>query len=208
MDYSSTGENSELDLWFVKSMAGYEGQFVYTGNLFSNRSQGELAESLESGSVHWRFQSETAALDRPSASSVIRLGFVYGGKGGYFWQIVSPGILAKLTSSEIPDVLWPMIHVRDVASLYVAVLETSAEGVFHGYDGRPTTARDVINAARSLYQTRGITDSDAQDYIKGLLQSSVQTSNIRSRSIGWAPKYGSFLDSVEIAYSESEGRST
>jgi len=208
MDYSSTGENSELDLGFVKSMAGFGGQFVYTGNLFSHRSHGPLDESPEAESDHWRFQSEAASLDRPATSSVVRLGFVYGGSGGYFWQIVSPGVLTKLAPSDIPDVLWPMIHVRDAASLYATVVETGAEGVFHGYDGRPTSAREVINSARSLYESLGVVDSESHDYIIGLLQSSVPTSNSRSRSIGWSPKHAGFIESIEIAYSEKEGQST
>lgn len=205
MDYSSTGENSELDLVFVESMSGFGGQFIYTGNLFSNRTQGRLEESLQSESKHWRFQSESAALNLPSTSAVVRLGFVYGGSGGYFWHIVSPGTVAELMSSEIPEVLWPMIHVRDAATLYATVLETKAEGVFHGYDGRPTSAREVIDAARSLYEASGVTDSESENYIKGLLQSSVPTSNNRSRSIGWSPKHASFLDSIESAYSDREG---
>ena len=208
MDYSSTGENSELDMGFVNCMEGYTGQFVYTGNLFSNRSHGKLEEAPESGSDHWRFLSEVAALDRPGPASVIRLGFVYGGRGGHFWDIVSPGALAGLTSHDVPDVWWPMIHVQDVASLYATVLETKGEGVFHAWDGRPTLAREVIDTTRSLYESLGFSDNESNGYITGLLRSSVPTSNRRSLSIGWVPTCAGFPDCIGRAYAEHTSWST
>lgn len=207
MDYSSSGENSALDLQFVESLREYPGHLLYTGNLFSDRAQDSLPESPLLTSKHWRFRSEVAVLNRKSPSSVVRLGFVYGGTGGYFWQILSPGALAGLSQSDIPNVTWPMVHVRDVATLYALILERGATGVFHGYDGNEIVAAEVISHTRSLYESMGVCESESHDYINGLLQTSVRTSNHRSRSVGWRPMYPSFPESAEDAYLEFTNRS-
>ena len=202
MDYSASGENAELDRQFVDQMSEYEGHFVYTGNLFAHRSSTTLEESLIGDGENWRFQSEAAAMDRKGPSSVIRLGFVYGGKGGYLWEILSPGTLAGLESDSIPDVLWPMIHVRDVASLYATVLGAHGSGVFHAFDGERATAANIIKTARSIYESHGVTGTESHDYLMGLLKSSVETTNQRALSIGWNPEHSSFARNAALAYSE------
>lgn len=203
MDYSAAGENADLDRRFVDAMKGFDGHFVYTSNLFGGRVQGAIHESPMTEGDHWRFQSEAVVLARPGVSSVIRLGFVYGGAGGHLWQILSPGTLAGLKSDDIPNVLWPMIHVRDVASLYATVVETASEGVLHGFDGARLSAGEVIAAARAVYESRGVHGTESHDYIQGLLEASVETSNLRSLSTGWIPKHHSFLENAESAYSEA-----
>jgi len=208
MDYSSFGsENSDLDREFVSKMSGFSGPFIYTGNLFSDRQDGPLEEACQTNSEHWRYQNEEILLGYSSPTSVIRLGFVYGGSGGYFWEIVSPGAIAKLESKSVPEVIWPMVHVKDVAGLYASVLESSANGVFHAYDGTQVQAGEIIGSARSAYSARGISSSDSHDYIQGLLQSSVLTSNQRSLSTGWRPVHASFMENAERALSESLGES-
>lgn len=203
MDYSAAGENTDLDRRFVEAMKDFDGHFVYTSNLFGGRAQGAIPESPMTASEHWRFQSEARVLSREGVSSVIRLGFVYGGAGGHFWHILSPGTLSGLKAEDIPDVLWPMIHVRDVASLYATVVETASEGVFHGLDGARLSAGQVIATTRAVYESRGVQGADSHDYIHGLLEASVETSNLRSLSTGWIPKHPSFIENAESAYSEA-----
>lgn len=203
MDYSAAGENADLDRRFVDAMKDFDGHFVYTSNLFGGRVRGAIHESTMTASDHWRFQSEALVLAREGVSSVIRLGFVYGGAGGHFWQILSPGTLSGLKPDDIPNALWPMIHVRDVASLYTSVLESSRQGVFHGYDGTRLTAAEVIAATRAVYESLGATGSESHDYIQGLLEASVETENQRALSTGWIPEHPSFLENAESAYSEA-----
>ena len=203
MDYSSSGENAELDRQFVDRMLGFDGHFIYTGNLFSHRFSAFLDEAPQTESNHWRFQTEIAALGRRGISSVIRLGFVYGGNGGYFWNILSPGTLAGLESAAIPHVLWPMVHVRDVATLYAHVLEADEGGVYHAFDGTRVYAEEVVQTTRLVYEQREATGSESHNYIDGLLKASVVTSNRRSRSIGWRPAHRSFRECADNAYAEN-----
>ena len=205
MDYTSSGtENAEVDRNFVARMGAFTGQFVYTGNLFADRAQGNLAEACLDTSEHWRFQTECAVIGSSTRSSVVRLGFVYGCRGGYLWDILSPGTLANISPDKIPKVLWPMIHVKDVARLFAMVLESKESGVFHAFDGVQVLAEEIIEAVRAVYTARGITYSESHDYIQGLLQSSVSTSSNRSLSLGWNPGYASFAKNAEAAYLENQ----
>ena len=203
MDYSAGSENSELDRLFVAGLRDFAGHFVYTGNLFGERTDGFVEEAVVTGSGHWRFQAEEAALSSSGPVAAVRLGFVYGGQGGFFWDILSPGTLAGLGSGEIPAVIWPMVHVRDVARLYAVLLESGATGVFHAYDGKQVSASEIIEAARLVYKTRGISGTESGDYLQMLLRSSVATSNRRSLEAGWRPTYRGFADNADLAFDES-----
>lgn len=203
MDYSTMGQaNSDLDRGFIDRMSRFSGVFINTGNLFTTRSRGLLEESLQLESDHWRYQNEAAALNHSSKASVVRLGFVYGSTGGHFWDILSPGTVSQLITEVIPDVLWPMVHVKDVARLYAAVLESEQTGVFHAFDGFPVRAEEIVESAKMVYDARGISGSEPQDYVRELLKSSVITSNKRSLSTGWQPSYSGFLANAELAYQE------
>ena len=203
MDYSSSGsENSDLDTSFVSRMSDFDGHFVYTGNLFSDRQKGILPESIQLKSGHWRFQNEERVIQGSKSASVIRLGFVYGASGGYFWEILSPGTLAKLKDSSIPDLLWPMVHVRDVATLYASVLESEASGILHAFDGMQSRASEIIDSARFVYQSRGVSESESHDDLHVLLHCSILTSNERSLATGWRPTYSGFSQHAEHSFSE------
>ena len=205
MDYSSSGsENSDLDAAFVSKMRTFNGHFVYTGNLFSDRQEGDitLKEALRPNSTNWRYQSEVNVLKTSNAASIIRLGFVYGGVGGYFWEILSPGTVSELEIASIPKANWPMVHVRDVATLYASVLESGATGVFHAFDGMQNQAPEIIKIAHSTYVAHGVSSAEVRDYIQGLLKSSVLTSNERSLSTGWLPVYRSFREVAEESFAE------
>jgi nucleoside-diphosphate-sugar epimerase len=206
MDYSDGSENSDLDREFVTRVAEFSGRFLYTGNLFSERTDGPLEESLQTSSEHWRYQAEEAVIGASQQTSVIRLGFVYGGSGGYFWEILSPGTLAQFETEPVPDVMWPMVHVKDVARLYASVLESNETGVFHAFDGVPVQAAQIIESARAVYESRGISSTESRDYIQGLLKSSVLTSNQRAVSTGWRPVSSSFVENAELAFSEYTDR--
>ncbi|NQV72710.1 NAD-dependent epimerase/dehydratase family protein [bacterium] len=207
MDYSSGQANSELDKEFVDRISTFSGIVIYTGNLFSTRSHGLLEEAPQPKSEHWRYQNEVAALNSSKDASVVRLGFVYGSSGGHFWDILSPGTVALFETQEVPDVVWPMVHVKDVARLYASILESKNRGVFHAFDGKRVRAREIIESARSVYEAHGISSSESQDYVQQLLQSSVITSNERSISTGWRPAYSGFTENAELAYLENSNRS-
>lgn len=199
MDYSSGSENVELDRAFVSRMKAYQGHFIYTGNLFSESAE-RLEEDVQLDTGHWRFNAEAEVLRTMGTASVVRLGFVYGGTGGYFWEILSKGALDKLDMDMLPDAVWPMIHVEDAAALYASVLDVGDTGVFHAFDGAHTTARDVIENARSLYNTMDSTPSEPHDYLEKLLKLSVRTTNRRSLKMGWRPACDTFSTCAKASF--------
>ena len=207
MDYSSGHANSELDREFVDRMSQFSGALIYTGNLFSTRSHTVLEESLQLKSDHWRYQNEVSVITNSNHASVVRLGFVYGGSEGHFWDILSPGTVAQYESEGVPNVVWPMVHVTDVARLYSSILTSKAAGVFHAFDGERIRAKEIIESVRKVYETHEVSHSEPQDYVRQLLQSSVVTSNKRSISTGWRPAYASFMENVERCFVEQLNRS-
>lgn len=206
MDYSDAGsENVELDERFIEHLSGSSQHVIYTGNLFSTRrdATSRFLETQELDPINWRFKNENLVLRSFKNRAVIRLGFVYGGTGGYLWDILSAGTVFGMIPDEIPSVLWPMIHIRDAASLYGTVAESRAAGVFHAYDGLLNRASEIIESVKSVYKDSGILDSDPHDYVDGLLRNSIQTTNERSTSIGWYPRFSNFNDQASQSFRES-----
>ncbi len=203
MDYSGTGkENNELDTKFVQYLISKGIFFIYTGNLYSSRSPSDHAflEEIDSSSTDWRLRTEKDVIESETAAAVIRLGFVYGGMGGYLWDMLPPSAVAGLDVEGIGAVSWPMVHVRDVASLYATIAEERATGVFHAYDGNAITAREIVETLVELYPPTRPSGKEAHEHLRELLQKSVRTRNSRSLATGWTPTFLDFREHADRAY--------
>jgi nucleoside-diphosphate-sugar epimerase len=208
MEYSQAGaENSNLDAAFLALLDGSRQYVIYTSNLFNPQTAPSrfVRESEAPGEANWRFRNECLVLQSIAASAVIRLGFVYGGTGGYLWEILSAGAVFGIDPQKLPDAMWPMVHVRDVASLYAMIVESWGTGVFHAWDGHPTKARDIVESVGAVYRQRGVSNATTTTDAAALFGKSVQTTNARSRLTGWRPKRQSFVDHVHEAYDEHHG---
>lgn len=101
-----------------------------------------------------------------------------------------------------------MIHIHDVAKLYVSVVERRDTGVFHAYDGNLYSATEIIESVKEVYRSKGLPTSTAHDYIDRLLQASVITTNARWVSACWNPEYLTFADHAEQAFEQLEGNNS
>ena len=205
MDYSGAGkENSELDSKFVQYVISRRIFFIYTGNLYSPRSSSDdvLMEEIEETGTDWRLRAEKDVIESKTAAAVIRLGFVYGGMGGYLWDMLPPNVVAGLDVQSIGAAVWPMVHVRDVASLYATIAEEQATGVFHAYDGSAITAREIVEKLVDIYPSSGESRGAAHEHIRELLQKSVRTTNSRSLATGWTPAFPDFGEHAAQAYKD------
>lgn len=125
---------------FLAALEGSGKPFLYTsgvwvlgdthGTIVDERARLNEPAALSS----WRRELEpeiTRAAGRGVHSVVIRPGVVYGRGGGL------PGMLAR---GELPVVgdgrqRWPLVHVDDLADLYLRALEAPAGSILHGTDG-------------------------------------------------------------------------
>lgn len=144
-------EGPELDKGAVHAMVdALEGSgkpFVYTSGIWvlgetGNRAIAEDDPVDPAGLVAWRAEVEkrvVAAADRGVRTVVVRPGIVYG-RGGGLPAMMARGDLPLIGDGENR---WPVVHIDDVARLYVAALERGTAGsVVHGV-GAHVRAREV-----------------------------------------------------------------
>jgi nucleoside-diphosphate-sugar epimerase len=223
MEYSpegiAAGEKTLLTLACRgERRAGGPAVIVYTSGVWV---LGETSDAADEGAstdhpaptVAWRVGQEKALLaaNREGlAVSVIRPGMVYGRKGGFVAQWFA-GAEETGAVSFVGDGTnrWSMVHVDDLAELYMRILERRGSGIFHGVDGTPSRVADLAKAASIAAGTDGKTlavpvvtarakmgpaaDAVAMDQV-------VVTK--RSRELGWRALHSSFEESAKAAYEE------
>lgn len=142
--------DEEVTKAMIRALEGSEKAFLYTSGVWVLGDTGDDAAHEDAVPspvelVGWRERLESWVLDaanRDVRSVVIRPGIVYGREGGI------PGMMAR---GELPLVgsgaqRWPMVHVDDLAELYVAAVERAPAGsVLHGV-AHEATAGDVARA--------------------------------------------------------------
>lgn len=144
-----------------------------------------------------------------AAGVAIRLGMVYGAATGPMGGTISrlfDGFVAGERFDAIARLTgrWSLVHVRDAADLYVAVVEgdTAATGVFHATDGTPILAAEVLDLAREaligsgvsiVADTAGSANEIGAEHL-GRLAHDVAVVPVRALALGWSPRCSSFRD--------------
>ncbi|MCK2212245.1 hypothetical protein MF672_000295 [Actinomadura sp. ATCC 31491] len=147
--------------------------------------------------VSWRAEAERRVLD--AGGQVIRPGMVYGDGGG-----LVPGLLARKAAERgagvyigPPGVRWPVVHVADLAGLYLAVLERAAPGtVWHGV--AETVRLDAVATALGGGRAVSWPLEEARAELGALADLFTRDQDVsaeRTReALGWRPAHTSLLD--------------
>lgn len=195
-------ESAALDDAAVRAMVdaleGSDAVFVYTSGIWvlGERSdepatEGSTVAPLDL--VAWRGPLErwlVEAADRGVRTVVIRPGIVYGRDGGL------PGMMAR---GELPLVgdgenRWPLVHVDDLARLYVKAVERAPAGsILHGVADHMRVAdiaghfdADSMPLDAALEQMGGFAEALALDQ---------QVASRRTRAlVGWEPREAGILE--------------
>ena len=137
---------------FPKTVIYTSGVWVY-GNTKENTAD-ELSPIHPISIVRWRPMHEELLLKAESKKIrpiVIRPGCVYGGKGGLtalWFEAAEKGELAVLGKG---DYRWAMVHLSDLARLYVKAAEKECSGiVLNGVDSSRNTVYEMLEAVRKL----------------------------------------------------------
>ncbi len=93
-----------------------------------------------------------------------------------------------------------MVHVLDAAALYATIAERQATGVYHGYDGTSVTAKAVMPTLKEIYPNDKSVGQAPHEHIQSLLSKSINTTNARSLTTGWEPKFTNFVENAAQAY--------
>jgi nucleoside-diphosphate-sugar epimerase len=112
-------------------------KFIYTSGIWVV-GEGRTNESSPARPVDliaWRGELEQEILSTPAVNAVIvRPAIVYGRGGGI------PGMLARgeLPVIGVGDQHWPLVHIDDLARLYLRALDARAGSILHGVGLRMT----------------------------------------------------------------------
>lgn len=140
---------------------------------------------------------------------VVRPGCVYGGAGGgmtspWFEGATQGALQVVGTGRE----RWAMVHVEDLADLYVRALESPHGGVFNATDRSRFTvlecARAAMRAAGAEGEPQIVPAEKARGAMGPFADALALDQHVDSRKaaalLGWQPRHGGFVDGAERYY--------
>jgi nucleoside-diphosphate-sugar epimerase len=129
--------------------------YVHTGGLWVyGNTEGVVDETAPQAAppiTAWRDDNERRILERAGVGGhpvLVMPGVVYGHGGGLIGQFIgAPAQAGAAHYIGTGDNRWAMVHVEDIAELYVAALASPAGGVYAGVDdSQSPTMRQIAEA--------------------------------------------------------------
>lgn len=213
VDYSPQGP--ELDKKAIQSardlLRGQVGAtFIYTSGCWMQGATEGVAD--ESTPVHpgraaqWRAPLEKMALEMAKdgiRAVVVRPGIVYGGaRGGlpamFFGTALKHGAAQTIGAGENH---WPMVHVDDLAELYVRLVERAPAGaVYYATDASQLTQKEIAEAAARAAGKDGkiaAQQPDGSPFQEALTLDQRISSEKARNDLDWRPRHESFAGEAE-----------
>jgi len=192
-----------------KTLIFTSGAWVYGDT--GDRLVDETAPLNPTRLVAWRPAHEQIVLQASAVRGIVlRAGDVYGGPGG----LTAPWF-AEPSRGKPPLVVgdgrnrWPMVHVADLADVYVRAAESGRAGeIFNVTDRSRFTALEMATAAARTAgyagEVRSVPLAEARktlgDFADALAQNQHVDARKAVRLLGWQPQHGGFLDEVGVYY--------
>ena len=179
---------------FVTALAGSGKPLIYTSGVWVLGATGDDAADERAprnpiALVAWRAPLEEEVLNAPGVRGVVlRPAVVFGDDGGI------PGMLAR---GELPIVSdgtqrVPLVHVRDLADLYVRALGAPAGSVLHGI-ALTATVRELVGALAPSLVPTAISLEEARTsmgpFADALALDQVVSSKHTRALLGWEPAH-------------------
>jgi nucleoside-diphosphate-sugar epimerase len=147
VEYSA--DYQALDRKTVETLLGLHKKTIYTSGVWQYGPGGPFTEEEAfSGKPLMPWRSEHERLVLAAKGVVIRPGCVYGGAGG-LTGLWFQGALERKAAPIVGDGAnrWAVVHLDDLADLYVRAAEGASSGMFNGVDGSRFTVREMAVAA-------------------------------------------------------------
>lgn len=219
-DYAANGvakDKATLDTLLEAGRRGAQPKTViYTSGVWVYGDTGErLADETTPVNpaklVAWRPAHEQLVLAAPGVRGlVIRPGDVYGGSGGLTAQwFAGPSAGRQPTVVGDGQNRWPMVHVDDLAELYVRAAERAPAGeIFNGSDRSRATVLEMATAAARAAgltgEVRPISLPEARkamgDFADALSLNQHIDARKALRLLGWQPRHGGFRDEAAVYF--------
>lgn len=187
--------------------------FVYTSGVWVLGNTGdepadESAPLQPVPMLAWRPAVERSVLDAAPGvrSIVIRPGVVYGraaGLPGMFVQSAQETGVARYIGNGLNR--WPLVHVEDLADLYVRAFESAPAGtLLHAVDGPGIRVKDIAEAASFAADAGGRTESWPVDeamaklgpLAAALMLDQVVSGEKAKQMLGWKPHAVTLLEDL------------
>jgi nucleoside-diphosphate-sugar epimerase len=142
--------------------------YVHTGGVWVyGNTEGVVDEAAPQAPppvTAWRADNERRILDRADAGGhpvLVMPGVVYGHGGGLIGRYIgAPGRAGAAHYIGAGDMRWAVVHVEDIAELYVAALASPAGGVYAGVDDTQSpTMRQIAEAVSAAAGQPGTASS-------------------------------------------------
>lgn len=210
---SAQADNMLLDA-ILSALQGTNKPFVYTSGVWvigntDNRIADEKSPLHPTPLVAWRVACEHRLLDFAKGgvrASVLRPAIVYGRGGGipasFLQSAKECGAVVFVGNGENH---WPVVHVDDLADLYVRILEKASPGsIFLGANREAVKVRDAAQAASAAAGIPGkLTPLPLGEARKTMgpyadaLALDQRVSAEKARNVlGWQPSRISFLEDL------------
>lgn len=192
---------------------------LYTSGIWVLGETGDVPAAEDAPTDHpaavvaWKpiHEETTLAAATPRlATAVVRLGMVWGGRGGNFEPFFRTAVDDGATAFVGPGTnRWCPVHVDDVARFYRMAVEERARGIFHLVDGSAipvaTLAAAASRAAGAGGRTRSIPVDVARQTL-GRLAPALTIDQVvigpRAIELGWLPTRGTFVERAPEAFRE------
>jgi len=177
--------------------------FIYTSGIWVlGDTGGKIADETwdvnPAALVAWRPEVENlviAAARIGVRSVVIRPGIAYGRGGGIAADFVKSGRYVGMGDNH-----WPVVHVDDLADLYVRALGSTGGTLFHATDGSSFLVREIAAAARPNGRAESWPVEEARKtlgaYADALALDQLVSSEKARTAFGWQPREASILDDL------------
>jgi nucleoside-diphosphate-sugar epimerase len=197
----------------LDALAGSAKPFLYISGLWDNgHNNGALIDESSPrdpiAMVAWRPAVEDRVVGAPGVRGIaIRAGSVHGRGGG------SPAMLVRAARETGAawyvgdgDNHWPMVHVDDLAALFVLALENAqAHSVFIAAEREAPTTREIASAASVAGgaggATRSLSVAEARatmgPFVDALVLDQRATSAKAREPLGWRPSRFQILEDLK-----------
>lgn len=224
--FESSARGPEVDRVVVEALvaacqrATTEGRpavLIYTSGVWvlgpAPRPVDESAALDPSPIVAWRPAHEQLVLDAAGdglRTAVVRPGIVFGGGRGIVGDLLRDAANGLVRIIGDGQNRWPLIHVRDLADLYLRLATTpGAGGIFHATDDSDERVIDMVEAIGAHMQhtpdVRHVPIAEARakhgPVADALVLDQIVRST-RSRALGWDPSFKSITANVATLVEE------
>jgi len=135
----------------------------------------------------------------------VRPGIVYGGKGGVSGMLFGSAVkggAAQMVGDGANH--WPMVHVDDLAELYVRLVERAPAGsIYNATDASQHTQKEIAEAASKAAGKEGKVQAqppDGSPFQEALALDQRLSSEKARNDLDWRPRHESFTNEADALF--------